>query len=155
MRTFEAAEILKGYGADNSLADDFLKDEFEEYSLVNRIIASMKTPYSGIVYCSAGDRLLVDRAVLSKVANQLMQIKGINACFVIGCTDNDVVRISSRSDGTVNMQLLCEKMNGGGHFTAAASQFKNATCDKVIEILLAVLNDYLDAARSGTNTEVN
>jgi c-di-AMP phosphodiesterase-like protein len=153
MRTFEAAEILKDYGADNSLADDYLKDEFEEYSLTTKIISSMQTPHYGIVYCTSDEDYVVERATLSKVANQLMQLKGINACFVIGRTDSKTVRLSARSDGSVNVQLLCEKMGGGGHFTGAASAFTDTTIEKVVATLTETLDEYLDAAKSSVNKE--
>ena len=77
-----------------------------------------------------------------------MQMRGVNACFVIGKTDVNEVRISCRSDGTVNVQLLAEKLNGGGHFTQSAATFKNSTIDRVESRLLDVLNEYLGDARN-------
>jgi len=153
MRTFEAAEVLKDYGADNSVADDYLKDEFEEYSLITKIIATMQTPHYGIVYCVSDEHDIIERSTLAKVGNQVMQLKGINACFVIGKTEEKVIRISARSDGTVNVQLLCEKMGGGGHFTSAASVFPGQTIDKVVKTLTDTLDQYLDAARNSINQE--
>lgn len=147
MRTFEAAEILKEYGADNSLADDYLKDEFEEYSLITSIISTMKTPYYGIVYCTANDEDIIERSTLAKVGNQLMQLKGVNACFVVGRIDEKTINISARSDGSVNVQLLCEKMGGGGHFTASAASFKDQEFSRVLGTLELTLNEYLDTAR--------
>jgi c-di-AMP phosphodiesterase-like protein len=152
MRTFEAAEILKEYGADNSVADDFLKDEFEEYSLITKIISTMQTPHYGIVYCVSDDKDIVERSTLAKVANQLMQLKDINACFVIGKTDEKNVRLSARSDGTINVQLLCEKMGGGGHFTMAASIFPGQTTDRVVNTLTTTLDEYLDSARASVDS---
>lgn len=147
MRTFEAAEVLKEYGADNSLADDYLKDEFEEYSLITKIISTMKTPHYGIVYCTADEGDIIERSTLAKVGNQLMQLKGVNACFVIGRTDEKTIHISARSDGSVNVQLLCEKMGGGGHYTASAAAFHDEEFNRVIGTLELTLNEYLDTAR--------
>jgi c-di-AMP phosphodiesterase-like protein len=146
-RTFEAAMFLKECGADNAKADDFLKDEYEEHALVNKILATTKTPYYGIVYCMADEEDIIEAATLAKVGNQCMSMKGINASFVIGKTEADEVRISCRSDGTINVQLLAEKMNGGGHFTQAACVFKHMTLENVENKLLSVLNDYLNDAR--------
>ena len=148
IRTFEASMILKEFGADNSVADDFLKDEFEEYTLITKIISSLKTPYYGIVYCVADEDDVIEAATLAKVGNQCMQMRGVNACFVIGKTDVNEVRISCRSDGSVNVQLLAEKLNGGGHFTQSAATFKNSTIDRVESKLLDVLNEYLGDARN-------
>ena len=146
-RTFEAAMFLKECGADNAKADDFLKDEYEEHALVNKILATTKTPYYGIVYCMADEEDIIEPATLAKVANQCMSMKGINASFVIGKTETEEVRISCRSDGTINVQLLAEKMNGGGHFTQAACVFKNMTLENAEAKLLRILNDYLNDAR--------
>ncbi len=146
-RTFEAAMFLKECGADNAKADDFLKDEFEEHALVNKILNNTKTPYYGIVYCMADDEDIIEAATLAKVGNACMSMKGINASFVIGKTSTDEVRISCRSDGTINVQLLAEKMNGGGHFTQAACSFKHYSLETAETRLLNVLNDYLNDAR--------
>ena len=148
IRTFEASMVLKEYGADNSIADDYLKDEFEEYTLVTKIISTLKTPFYGVVYCVADEDDIIEPATLAKVGNQCMQMRGVNACFVIGKTGVDEVRISCRSDGTINVQLLAEKLNGGGHFTQAAGSFKNSSIDRVESRLLDVLNEYLPDARN-------
>ena len=148
IRTFEASMVLKEYGADNSVADDYLKDEFEEYSLVTKIISTLKTPHYGVVYCVSEEGELIEQATLAKVANQCMQMKGVNAAFVIGNTDEKETRISARSDGTINVQMLAEKMFGGGHFTSAGVTFKNTSIRKAEEKLLEVLNEYLNDARS-------
>ena len=147
-RTFEASMALKEFGADNAKADDFLKDEFEEYALITRIISTTQTPFYGVVYCVADDDDIIEQATLAKVANQCMQMKGVNACFVIGRTEVDEVRISCRSDGSINVQLLAEKLNGGGHFTQAACTFKKMDLSQVESRLLTVLNDYLNDART-------
>ena len=146
-RTFEACMFLKECGADNTKADDFLKDEFEEHALVNKILANTKTPYYGIVYCMAEEEDIIEAATLAKVGNACMSMKGINASFVIGKTATDEVRISCRSDGTINVQLIAEKMNGGGHFTQAACSFKHYSLEAAETRLLNVLNDYLNDAR--------
>jgi cyclic-di-AMP phosphodiesterase len=151
--TFEASMILKEYGANNSMADDLLKDEYEEYALINKIIATLKTPYYGVVYCVCDENEIVERSTLAKVGNQCIQFKGVNACFVIGKTAEDEVRISARSDGTVNVQILMEKLNGGGHYSSAASLTKNTTIKAVEASLLDVLSTYLSEARSKADDE--
>ena len=90
---------------------------------------------------------------MSKVANQLMQLKGINACFVIGRTGTNETRISARSDGTINVQLLCEKMGGGGHFGAAAAAFRDVAVSGVESKLVDTLDTYLSEAKSDSKGE--
>lgn len=147
IRTFEASMILKEFGADNATADDYLKDEYEEYTLITKIISTLKTPYYGVVYCLADDDDIIEPATLAKVGNQCMQMKGVNACFVIGKVSEHEVRISCRSDGSINVQLIAEQLNGGGHFTMAAGSFKNMTIEQVRDRLLDELDEHLNDAR--------
>lgn len=157
-RTFEAAEILKEYGADNALADEYLKDEYEEFALTNKILNTMKTPAYGVVYCVCDDNDIVERSTLAKVANQLMQLKDVHASFVIGRIADKQLFISARSDGSISVQLLMEKLGGGGHLQMAASAFPNpkvaANATHVMdveELLKQCLNDYLDESKVTVN----
>ena len=147
-KTFEASMILKEFGADNTEADNFLKDEFEEITLVNKIIGTLKTPYYGVVYCVADEEDIIESAALAKVANQCMEMKGVNAAFVVGRTGANEVKISARSDGSVNVQLIAEKLNGGGHFGQAAALFNDITVSQAETKLLNVLSDYIGEARN-------
>ena len=147
-RTYDASLILKEFGADNAQADSFLKEEFEEYALEMKIMSSAVTPYFGIIVCKADEEDVIDRTTLAVCAQEALQIKGINACFVIGRIEQKKVGISSRSDGTINVQLLMEKLGGGGHFSGAATQFDNLTIKEVSDQLLNVLDLYLNDARA-------
>lgn len=147
-RTYDASLILKEFGADNAIADSFLKEEFEEYALKMKIMSSAITPYFGIVVCKADEEDVIDRTTLAICAQEALQIKGINACFVIGRIEQKKVGISSRSDGTINVQLLMEKMGGGGHFSGAAAQFDNLSIKEVNDQLLNILDMYLNDARA-------
>ena len=148
-RTYDASLILKEFGADNVLADSFLKEEFEEYALKMKIMSSAKTPYFGIVVCKAEDNEIIDRSMLATCAQEILQINGINACFAIGRYEQNSVGISSRSDGTINVQLIMEKLGGGGHYSSAATQFENLTIEDVERKLANTLELYLNDARSG------
>ncbi|MCH5171414.1 MAG: DHH family phosphoesterase [Erysipelotrichales bacterium] len=146
--TFQASMLLKEYGADNTLADSFLKDEFEEYTLKTKIMNNSSTPHFGVVVSLADQRDIIEPATLAKVANQTLQIKGVNACFVIGRTSEKDVRISARSDGTINVQSLMEKIGGGGHFAMAAASFENMTIEEVNAKLLETLDLYINYVRT-------
>lgn len=147
-RTYDASLILKEFGADNLLADSFLKEEFEEYALKIKIMATAITPHFGVIVCRADNDDIIDRSMLSIVAQDTLQIKGVNACFVVGRTDAKSCNISARSDGTINVQYLMEKMGGGGHFASAAVQMENKNVDEGVEYLKETLNLYLSDART-------
>ena len=149
IRTFEAATILKEYGADNSLADDFLKDDYEEHKEVTDITTNLETPFYGVVIATANPDRLYDHATIAKAANTCLTYKGVHAAFVIGKISQREIRVSARSDGTINVSLLTEKLGGGGHFTSAAASFIGTDVKTIKEKIIVVLETSLTEA---TNT---
>ena len=149
IRTFEAATILKEYGADNSLADDFLKDDYEEHKEVTDITTNLETPFYGVVIATADQDRLYDHATIAKAANMCLTYKGVHAAFVIGKVSQREIRVSARSDGTINVSLLSEKLGGGGHFTSAAASFIGTDLKTIKEKIIVVLETSLKEA---TNT---
>ena len=152
IRTFEAATILKEYGADNSLADDFLKDDFEEHKAVNEILRNVEHPFYGIVVAIANPADILDQVTISKASNACLSFKGVHASFVIGHTSSREIKMSCRSDGTINVQLLAEKLGGGGHFSMSAVTFDKSSVEEVREALINVLDAHLAEA---TNDDRN
>lgn len=146
-RTFLASMVLEDWGADVMTADDFLKDNVEEYALITKIMSSMTTISFGIVFLKADETDIVTPETLSKVANQSMRIKGIQAAFVIGYTGPKQVKVSARSDGDVNVQFLLEKIGGGGHQASAAAVFNDKTIKEVQELVEDVVNQNLSKAK--------
>ncbi len=147
IRTFEACTALKEYGADNALADDFLKEEKEEYFEVEEIVKNMRFYSSDVVYVIANPEIVYDSATISKVANQCLTLKGIRASFVIGRVNKEV-KISCRSTGSISVQLIAEAMGGGGHLTMAAASFRNSSVSEIEKKLIATLDSTLNAARN-------
>ena len=141
--TFEATMALKEHGADNEMAEDYLKDEYEEFALKNKILSNTITPYFGIVIACAPNSDPIERTILAKVGQEAMGVKGIKAIFVIGNINGNITGVSARSDGSINVQLIMEKLGGGGHFAAAAAQIKNATIEVVKTELLRLLDLYI------------
>ncbi|MFA7032458.1 MAG: DHH family phosphoesterase [Bacilli bacterium] len=158
IRTFEASTILKEYGADNSLAYDFLKDDYEEHKAVTDLISNIEHPHYGVVVAIGAEDRVFDQATIAKAANECLTFKGIHAAFIVGKTGNRDIRMSTRSDGTINVQLIAEKLGGGGHFSSAAVSFDSSSISEVKSALLAVLESNLqeatnDAKRSKGNKE--
>ena len=153
IRTFESSTILKEYGANNSVADDLLKDDYEEYIEVNSIVRNMKTAEYGVVYAIADPNIIYDSATIAKAANTCLAMKGIHASFIIGKINGREIKISARSDGLINVSLLCEKMGGGGHFTSAAATFMKSDVKEVEDTLLHTISTYLKDAKADINKE--
>ena len=148
IRTFEASTILKEFGADNSVADDLLKDDYEEYLETTNIVSNIKTADYGVVYAIANPDRIYDTASIAKAANTCLNMKGIHASFVIGRTSGKEIKISARSDGLINVSKLCEKLGGGGHFTSAAVTFLKSDVKDVEEMLLNVIHKHLSEAKA-------
>lgn len=146
-RTYDASIILKEFNADHNQALEFLKDEYEEFILKNRIMANSSTPYYGVIVSKASEEDIIDKATLAKVAQEALFIKGIKTIFVIGRISEDQIGVSARSDGSNNVGLIMEKMGGGGHFSAAATQKDGASIDEVEQELNEVLEVYIGDSR--------
>ena len=146
-RTYEASMILKEYGADNNQATEFLKEEYEEYQLKTKIMANSETPYYGVVVCSAGEEDIIDRTLLAMVGQEVLNVKEIKACFVIGKISDSAVGISARSDGTVNVQKIMESLNGGGHFSSAATQIEEVNIEEAKKMLYSKLESFVGDTR--------
>ena len=116
---------------------------------MTEITTNLETPFYGVVIATANPDRLYDRAAIAKAANMCLTYKGVHAAFVIGKVSNKDVRLSARSDGTVNVSLLSEKLGGGGHFTSAAAAFSTSDLKSVKEKILVVLETSLAEA---TNT---
>ena len=148
IRTFEACTILKDYGADNALAYDLLKDDYEEYQVVNDILKTIVTITPGVVYCKGDPDRIYDDATLAKAANTCLSIKSIKAAFVFGKINSKLIKMSARSDGSINVQLLTERLGvgGGGHYTAAAAVFEKMEFDQVSSLLTQTIKSNLNEA---------
>ena len=130
-KTFEMAMILKNYQASVEAVYEFFKEEYEEMKLVSSIVSSAKVLYPGIYMAKGDEGDIITRTVLSKVAEDILSTKGVQAVFVIGRTNNNEVSISARSLSDFNVQIIMETLGGGGHFSKAATQIQNETIEHV------------------------
>lgn len=139
-RTFEAAAFLKAQNADTIRVKKLFANDIENQQARNRIIGDAKK-YKNCVIAVAGDESGDIRMISAQAADELLNISGVDASFVIFKL-NDMVCVSARSYGAVNVQLLMEKLGGGGHQTMAAAQVKNSTVEKVTESLMHSIENY-------------
>ncbi|HBZ40481.1 MAG TPA: DHH family phosphoesterase [Erysipelotrichaceae bacterium] len=143
-RTFEAASLLKKYGADTYEADDLLKDDFNDFEMKTKLLKNCEKKPGGILISALNDGSVAPRAILSQVADSMLSIKDVEAAFVIANIDEKTVALSARSKGKVNVHTIVEKMSGGGHFSAAALQRENTTVVKLKEELEEALKTYME-----------
>lgn len=147
VRTFEACTILKEYGADNSTADDLLKDDYEEYLEINKLVKNLKTAEYGVVYAMGDNDTFYDGVTIAKASNTVLNMKGVQAVFVFARISQKDIRMSCRSNGLINVQILAEKLGGGGHYGSAAAVFNKNDIADVEKELLEVLKNHLAEAQ--------
>ena len=134
-KTFEMAMTLKNYQASVEAVNEFFKEEYEEMKLVSSIVSTAKVLYPGIFMAKGDNADIITRTVLSKVAEEILSTKGVQAVFVIGRTNNNEVSISARSLTDFNVQVIMESLHGGGHFSKAATQLPNETIENACAML--------------------
>ncbi len=151
-RTFEAAAALRKLGADPMQVDDYLKDTYDELTLKASCMSKAKRHDNAIITIPYKDGVLT-RSLMSQVADQMLEIQGIDAVFVIADDTEGETAISARSNGKVNVQRIMEAIGGGGHMTAAAVQRKRCDIDELERELLAQTEEYFREVRNEGNSE--
>lgn len=143
-RTFEAAAYLRKIGVNTVSAENMLKEDFDDFEEQTNIMKYAKIYQGNMLIAAVKDGRIAHRTMMSKAADALLNIKGIEASFVIANTAEGVVGMSSRSKGTINVQILMERMHGGGHFTAAALSREKADVSELESELKHTIDTYLD-----------
>ena len=144
VRTFEAAAFLKRCGVDILAVRQYFRNDFNSYIQIAQIVSSAITVNGNIAISTCKYSPDVDiHAITPQAADKLLSISGIEASFVI-TEKSEEVSISGRSTGNINVQLIMEKLGGGGHLTMAGAQIKNYTLDQVRDKLVKAINEYLE-----------
>ncbi len=138
--TFEAAARLKDLGADPIRVKKLFSNDIESYHERNKIVDSARKYKNCAIAVADSDSANI-RLIGAQAADELLSISGVDASFVI-FTLGDAVCVSARSFGAVNVQVIMEYMNGGGHQTMAAVQIKNSTVAEVTEQVMHSIDRY-------------
>ncbi|MBP9989281.1 MAG: DHH family phosphoesterase, partial [Ruminococcus sp.] len=141
--TFEAAAYLKENGADAVRVKKLFANDFETYQYKNKIINSAMQ-YKNCAVAIADFQCENLRLVCAQAADELLSINNIDASFVV-FRSGDVVCVSARSYGAVNVQIVMEYMNGGGHQTMAATQIKSASVENVRDEVYRSIEKYYES----------
>lgn len=140
-RTFEAAALLRRAGADTAdvqrLFQSDLKGMIERYG----IIRHAEMYHDDIAIAAVEEE--IDRVTAAKAADELLTLRGVRASFVLFGHDSGV-NLSARSLGEINVQVIMEKLGGGGNSTAAGGQVPDGTVEAVREQLIDAIDEYLE-----------
>lgn len=128
-RTFEAAGFLRRNGADSVLIQRMLKEDLEEYIRKAEIIRHAETYKECIAIAVADTGKAVTQLLIAQAADTLLNMTGMKASFVIGMRPDGLVGISARSLGSINVQIVMERLGGGGHLTNAAAQAQGTVAE--------------------------
>ena len=143
-RTFGVAQYLRGAGASPQDVNNLFKAHPADLSKEARFHTAITT-YNGNIAISSCDGDTDDsyRIVASKAADKMLSLRGIDAAFTL-VRIGEQVHISGRSTGTINVQLILEKLNGGGHFDVAGAQVTSDSVEAVLVSLKNSIDDYLE-----------
>ena len=143
-RTFQVASKLKEMQANVSKAYEILQDDYKTTLEKMNISANAYRFGNDALIAYGNEEDIHTRPLLAKVGNELLNISEIKAVFVVGRVDKDKIAISARSKTGINVQLIMEKLGGGGHFSMAACQVEEKSIKETINKLEEAIDQYLD-----------
>lgn len=142
VRTFEAAAYLRRSGADLVKVNHWFASDIETYHQRAKLISAVEvTRGCAISYQNEFTQGLL--LAVPQTADELLRIRDVSASFVMYLKDG-VVSVSARSFGAVNVQLIMEKLGGGGHLTMAGAQIKAESCEEVKQKLIEAIDSYFE-----------
>lgn len=142
VRTFEAAAYLRKLGADTVTVKKLFSSSIESYKRRTQIVSSADIHNRCAI---ASTELKSDdiRIISPQAADDLLSISGVDASFVVYRT-GDIVNISARSLGSMNVQVIMERLGGGGHQTMAAVQLKDISVAEAVDMLKKAIDESLN-----------
>ena len=144
VRTFEAAAFLRKNGADPIEVKKLFQGDYESFLLRANCIQNAKIIDEKVAISSYGKKVANPSLTASQIADELLNIRGVQASFVIIEGLNDVIQVSARSLEKINVQIIMEMLGGGGHIDMAATQIKNSSIEDVITMVEEVVEKYFE-----------
>ena len=143
-RTFGAAQYLRGAGASPTDVYSMFKTAPDDLKKESRFHTAIKIYRGHIAIASCeGETDESYRVIASKAADKMLTLRDIDAAFAL-VKIGEQIHISGRSSGKVNVQLILEKLHGGGHFDVAGAQVVSESVFDVLETLKASIDDYFE-----------
>lgn len=143
-RTFDAASYLRSKGADTVQVQKFMKEDLDVYVRRSKLIEKASVYRDGIAISTGDHGESYGPVIIAQAADTLLTMSGIVASFVISERSDGRIGISARSLGDINVQVIMEKMNGGGHLTNAATQLEDTTIEDARDLLQDIIDEYFE-----------
>lgn len=147
VRTFEAASLLKRAGADTAVVKQLFRDDISTFVNKAEVIRTARIINEHIAIGRLENELEDSTLIAAQAANELLNINNVEASFVLA-NINGAIHISGRSVGNISVQLILEKLGGGGHLTSAGAQLSKKTMHEAEDILIGAINNYLKEGES-------
>lgn len=141
VRTFEASAYLKKSGLDITEVKHMFQNDFETYMAKVNIVKNAEIIDDKIAMSVCTEEHDNMAVIAAQAADELLSITGVIASFVL-CESDNVIMISGRSLGDINVQTILEKLGGGGHITFAGAQLTGVTMEEAKEKLLSIIEEY-------------
>lgn len=142
VRTFEAAAYLRKCGVDIIKVKKWFQSDLESFNKIAEIVKNAEIVNDSIAIALCNDTKSNDVSLLcAKAADELLTISDVTASFVLGNTGEKIC-ISGRSIGDINVQVILEKLGGGGHITLAGAQVEGMTMEETKQELIIRINEY-------------
>ena len=151
VRTFEAAAYLRRAGAESSDVKRLFQSSFDQYMERQKIISSARNCGHGVIFAITGEP--VDRIAAAQAADELLSLIGTSASVVAFRSGENDMAVSARAAGQVNVQLLMERLGGGGNHSAAGAQLKNTTPEEADRLITEAIRGYLEDQRAEKQNE--
>ncbi len=141
VRTFEAAAFLRRCGADITMVRKMFRDDIDAYRAKAEIISSAEV-YREKFAIAVGEDLHVESPTIlgARAADELLDINNIKASFVLTVYNNRIY-VSARSIDEVNVQVMMEKLGGGGHINASGAQFEHTDLREAVKVIKAEIDE--------------
>lgn len=146
-RTFDAASYLRSHGADTVLVQKFLKEDINTYIKRAKIIENVYFHRDGIVISKGEEDVYCDQVLIAQAADTLLTMDGVTASFVISKKTDHTIGVSARSLGEINVQVIMEHLEGGGHLTNAATQLYDVSINEAEDMVKNAINEYLEGGQ--------
>jgi len=144
VRTFEAASMLRRAGADTTSVKQLFQDDFETVLFKAEVVRKAKIIREVVAISYFEDKVKSVQLIAAQASDELIGIRGISASFVLGRKSDKMIIISGRSMGDINVQVILEKLGGGGHLTVAGAQLEGITMEEAYKLLENAIEEYFD-----------
>ncbi len=150
VRTFEAASFLRKQGVDTVSVKQLFQNDIETYINISNVVRGADIINDKIAISICPSTVKNPQLIAAQAADQLLSLMGIVAAFVLSSANNGV-SISGRSLGEINVQMILEKLGGGGHLTVAGAQLEGISPDDAKEKLKHAIIEYMENANVANN----